>query len=183
MKFLKTELPGVIAIEPEVYKDDRGIFFEGYNRDLFVQNGILVDFVQDNQSRSAKGVLRGLHFQLPPADQAKLVRVLRGEVFDVVVDIRKGSKTFGKYLGGVLSAENKKMLYIPSGFAHGFLALTEGVEFLYKVSKSYSPTHQRGVLWSDPAIGIPWPKLDVSYLLSEKDRIQPNLQSAEVFAG
>src|SRR3989338_3462251 len=152
MKFLKTELTEVIVIEPGVTEDDRGTFFESYNRELFAKNGISTEFVQDNHSVSAKGVLRGMHYQLAPMDQAKLVRVVRGEVFDAVVDLRKSSKTFGKHLGGILSAENKKMIYIPSGFAHGFLALTNDVVFLYKVSKPYSKVHERGVLWNDPAI-------------------------------
>ncbi len=179
MKFIPTKFPEVILIEPKVFGDSRGFFYESYREDLFVQNGIRARFVQDNRSRSAKGVLRALHFQLPPKEQAKLIGVVSGEVFDVVVDIRRGSKTFGQYFQTTLSAENKKMLYIPQGFAHGFLALKDHTEFLYKVSDFYSPDHERGILWSDPSIGIPWPKLDVEYILSEKDKKSPTLR--EVF--
>lgn len=179
MRFIKTELPGVVMIEPSLIQDARGCFFESYNRELFRQNGIPDDFVQDNHSRSAKGVLRGLHYQIPPMAQAKIVRVVRGRIFDVVVDIRKGSKTRGRCVTSVLNAENKKMVYIPPGFAHGFLAMEEGTEFLYKVSEVYSPAHERGVIWNDPAIGIPWPKLDTPYVLSEKDLRHPRLENAD----
>ena len=166
----------MIVIEPGVFGDARGFFYESYREDLFTQQGIRTRFVQDNQSRSAKGGLRALHFQTKPKEQAKLVHVANGEVFDVVVDIRQGSKTFGQYYDIILSAENKRLLYIPKGFAHGFLALKDNTEFIYKVSDYYSPQHERGILWNDPAIGIAWPKLDVDYLLSEKDKKNPNLQ-------
>ena len=181
MKFIETALPGVILIEPTVFQDERGFFFENYHKELFFKNGIREEFVQDNHSRSAKGVLRGLHYQTNPKAQAKLIRVVKGEAFDVAVDIRKGSKTFGKCVSHVLSAENKKMLYIPAGFAHGFCALEAGTEFLYKVSSVYSAAHERGILWNDPALAIPWPKLDAPYLLSEKDRKNPPLATAVVF--
>ena len=179
MKFTSTKFPEVILIEPKVFGDARGFFYESYREDLFAQNGIRARFIQDNQSRSAKGVLRALHFQVKPRAQEKLIRVVSGEVFDVVVDVRQGSKTFGQYFHTTLTAENKKMLYIPQGFAHGFLALKDDTEFIYKVSDFYSPEHERGVLWNDPSIGIHWPKLDVEYILSEKDKKSPMLH--EVF--
>ncbi len=175
MKFHKTKLPGVIVIEPLVFEDGRGFFFESYSKKYFAKNGIVVDFVQDNHSVSAKGVLRGLHFQAGPMEQAKLVRVIKGEVFDVVVDLRKNSKTFGKFVTNILSVKNKKMIFIPSGFAHGFLSLQNGTEFLYKVSKPYSSSHERGILWSDPALGIPWPKLGKPYAVSKKDKLHPGI--------
>ncbi|MGH7198357.1 MAG: dTDP-4-dehydrorhamnose 3,5-epimerase [Candidatus Omnitrophota bacterium] len=179
MKFLKTTLPDVLVIEPEVFSDQRGSFFESFNRELFRKNGISAEFVQDNHSVSARGVLRGLHYQVPPRAQAKLVRVVRGEAFDVVVDIRQNSNTFGRHACEILSAENRKMLYIPPGFAHGFLSLKEGTEFLYKVSDVYSPGHERGILWSDPALKLPWPKMEAGIVLSEKDKKYPPLAQAE----
>lgn len=179
MKFSKTAIPDVLLIEPKVFSDARGSFFECYHRELFRENGIREEFVQDNHSMSAKGVLRGLHYQVPPRAQAKLVRVVRGSAFDVVVDLRKGSKTFGRHACETLSAENRKMLYIPPGFAHGFLALEDGTEFLYKVSTLYSPEHERGILWSDPALAIPWPKTGTGYALSEKDKQYPAFAQAE----
>ena len=175
MKFTPLAIPDVILIEPKVFEDKRGFFFEFYHAELFRKNGIGVAFVQDNYSRSSKGTLRGLHFQIDPKAQDKLVRVTRGEVFDVAVDIRKGSKTFGKFVSTTLSAENKKMLFIPKGFAHGFCVLTDGAEFLYKVSHFYSPEHERGIQWNDPTIGIPWPKLDCEYIFSQKDKQYPPL--------
>ena len=176
MKILSTQLPGVLLIEPAVFQDARGFFMETYRQDLFAANGITVDFVQDNHSRSAKGTLRGLHYQTAPMEQAKLVRVTKGEAYDVVVDIRPGSRTFGRWEGYALNADNKKMLFIPAGFAHGFLALEEGTELVYKTSNVYSPQHERGILWNDPALGIPWPKINVPYLLSEKDKKFPLLK-------
>lgn len=176
MKFIATKIPDVILIEPDVFQDPRGFFFETYRKDLFQQNGIRVDFVQDNHSRSSKGVLRGLHYQIAPKEQAKLVRVVRGEAFDVVVDVRPHSKSFGYWAGHVLSAEKKNMLFIPAGFAHGFLSLTDDVEFIYKVSGLYSLAHERGILWKDPSIGIAWPTIDRPILLSEKDGKYPTLR-------
>ena len=170
VKFTPTKIPDVILIEPEVFEDMRGSFFESYNEEIFSANGITLLFVQDNQSRSKRGVLRGLHFQVAPKQQAKLVRVTNGEAFDVAVDIRHGSKTFGQHVSTLLSAENKKMLYIPIGFAHGFLALQDDTEVHYKVSSAYSPLHERGLAWDDAMIGIQWPKLDIDYILSDKDR-------------
>ena len=180
MKFSSTKLSGVLLIEPQVLEDMRGFFTESYRKDLFAANGITADFVQDNHSRSAKGTLRGLHYQIAPREQAKLVRVVRGEAFDVVVDIRRDSKTFGQWQGQLLSAENKKMVFIPAGFAHGFLALKESTELIYKVSNAYSEPHERGILWNDPAIGIEWPGLDTPYLLSEKDRKFPALKETHI---
>ena len=177
MKFTPTLFPEVILIEPAVFGDTRGFFYESYREDLFAKNGIRAHFVQDNHSRSARGVLRALHFQVKPKEQAKLIRVISGEVFDVVVDIRRGSKTFGQYFHTFLSVENKKMLYVPAGLAHGFLALRDGTELLYKVSEPYSPKHERGILWNDPDIGIRWPELGSSpILLSEKDKKFPRLK-------
>jgi dTDP-4-dehydrorhamnose 3,5-epimerase len=180
MNFIKTPIDGVIVIEPKVFGDPRGFFYESYHKRLFVQNGIQDDFVQDNVSSSAKGVLRGLHYQIAPHAQAKLMRVFRGSVYDVVVDIRPRSKTFGKFFPIVLSAENRKMLYVPQGFAHGFCTLEEGTEFLYKVSDYYSPEHERGVLWSDPGLAIPWPTIDRPFILSEKDKKFPNLKDLKL---
>ena len=176
MNFIRTEIEGVIVIEPKVFNDSRGFFYESYHKKLFIQNGIKDDFVQDNVSSSAKGVLRGLHYQIAPRAQAKLMRVLRGSVYDVAVDIRPRSKTFGKFFSIMLSAENRKMLYVPKGFAHGFCVLEDGTEFMYKVSDYYSPEHERGVLWSDPGLPIPWPKIDRVFILSEKDKKYPNLK-------
>lgn len=179
MKFTKLEIPDVVLIEPKVFNDDRGFFYESYRSDLFVKNGISMEFVQDNHSCSMKGVLRGLHFQIPPRAQAKLVRVIKGEVFDVVVDIRKKSKTFGRFVSTILSAENKRMLYVPKGFAHGFCVLEDNTEFVYKVSDYYSPQHEHGVIWSDPSVAVPWPKVDLPYKLSDKDKQFPLLQALE----
>ena len=176
MKFTPTDIPDVVLVEPGVFQDKRGFFFESYRRDLFLKHGIRADFVQDNHSLSKKGALRGLHTQIAPKEQAKLVRVVRGEVFDVVVDIRPGSKSFGRHVSQVLSAANKKMLFVPAGFAHGYLTLSDEAEFLYKVSELYSPAHERGLRWDDAALGIEWPKLDAPYLLSEKDKTFPGLK-------
>ena len=178
MKFTGMGIGEVLLIEPEVREDRRGFFTEWYREDVFAQNGLPVKFVQDNHSRSARGVLRGLHYQIPPKAQDKLVRVVRGSAFDVAVDIRKGSKTFGRTVTVTLSAGNRRMLFIPKGFAHGFLALEEGTEFLYKVSDFYSPADERGIFWKDPALAIAWPKLDIDYLLSDKDQKYPTLQNA-----
>lgn len=177
MKFISTGLPGVLVIEPDVCRDARGFFFEAYNTRFFRENGVEEVFVQDNHSLSRRGVLRGLHFQAAPYSQAKLVSVLCGRAFDVVVDIRKESKTFGRYTTEILSAENRKMVYIPKGFAHGFLSLENDTHFLYKVSDFYSPESQRGILWNDPRIGIPWPAVDGGYILSEKDKKNQTLET------
>ena len=170
MKATPLAIPDVILLEPRVFGDDRGFFFESYNRQVFREaTGVDPDFVQDNHSRSAKGVLRGLHYQLSPKAQGKLVHVTAGEVFDVAVDIRPGSATFGKWVGEVLSAENKRQLWIPPGFAHGFLTLSESAEFLYKTTDYYSPEHERCIRWDDSEIDIEWPS-DQLPLLSAKDQ-------------
>lgn len=169
MKVTPTAIPDVLLIEPKVFGDARGFFFESYNRQVFkAATGLDVDFVQDNHSKSTQGVLRGLHYQLPPKAQGKLVRVVQGEVFDVAVDLRKSSPTFGRWAGEILSAENKKQLWIPPGFAHGFLTLSETAEFLYKTTDYYSPEHERCIRWDDPALGIDWP-LHNPPLVSAKD--------------
>lgn len=178
MKFIQTKIDGVVSIEPKIFGDPRGFFLETYRKDLFAQNGIVCDFVQDNHSASSKGVLRGLHFQVPPKEQAKLVRVLRGEVFDVVVDMRRGSRTYGMWEGHTLNADNKKMLFVPAGVAHGFLATKDGTEFAYKVSDVYSPQHERGIRWDDPQLAICWPKLDTPYILSDRDKQLPAFQES-----
>lgn len=170
MKATRLTIPDVILLEPKVFGDDRGFFFESYNRAAFKEaTGLDPDFVQDNHSRSVKGVLRGLHYQLPPKALGKLVRVVAGEVFDVAVDIRKGSPTFGQWVGEVLSAENKRQMWVPPGFAHGFLTLSETADFLYKTTDYYSVEHERCIRWDDPGINIDWPS-DQLPLLSEKDR-------------
>ena len=174
MKFTPLGIPGLILIEPRVFEDGRGYFFENYRHDVFSQNGIPERFVQDNESRSSLGALRGLHYQIQPHAQAKLVRVLKGKIFDVVVDIRQDSKTFGRPFSMVLDSVKKQMLYVPPGFAHGFCALEEGTEFCYKVSDFYFPEYERGILWSDPDLGIDWPKME--YILSAKDQKYPRLR-------
>ena len=169
MKATPLAIPDVVLIEPKVFGDDRGFFYESYNRQAFKEaTGLDVDFVQDNHSRSVRNVLRGLHYQLSPKAQGKLVRAVAGEVFDVAVDIRKDSPTFGKWVGEVLSAENKKQLWIPPGFAHGFLVLSEVAEFLYKTTDYYAPECQRCILWNEPAIAVDWP-LCGEPILSGKD--------------
>jgi len=177
-KKIPTPIPDLYIIEPTVFGDERGFFMETYNRKEFHEIGIHMDFVQDNHSRSKKGTLRGLHFQ-KEFPQAKLVRVIKGKVFDVAVDIRKNSTTFGKWFGIVLSEENKRQFFIPEGFAHGFLALTEIVEFTYKCSDYYHPEDEGGVIWNDRKIGIKWPLeeygIDIP-LLSEKDKKWPMLE-------
>lgn len=170
MQITPSTIPEVLIIEPTVYQDKRGFFFESYNQQLYYQHGITVNFVQDNHSRSIKNTLRGLHYQIDPG-QDKLVRVILGEVFDVAVDIRFGSPTFGKWVGIYLSAENKKQVFIPKGFAHGFCVLSKVAEFEYKCSEFYSPSKERGILWNDPDLAIDWPVKNP--ILSEKDRKNP----------
>lgn len=170
MNVIDTEIPGVKILEPKVFGDERGFFFESYNQKAFEEAiGRKVNFVQDNHSRSKRGVLRGLHYQLPPMAQGKLVRVVQGEVFDVAVDIRKSSPTFGKWVGVNLSAENKKQLWIPEGFAHGFLALSENAQLLYKATNFYSVDLERCIVWNDIKIGIEWPARG-NPTFSEKDQ-------------
>ena len=175
-KFEKTDIDGVVIVEPEVFGDERGYFMETYSETDFKENGLDYNFVQDNQSSSRKGVLRGLHFQkLHP--QAKLVRVLSGEVFDVAVDLRDGSPTFGKWVGVLLSAENKKQLMIPRGFAHGFLVVSDTAEFAYKCDDFYHPEDEGGIMYD--SAGIDWPEIDAEYILSEKDLKHPKLSELE----
>ncbi|MBJ7221604.1 MULTISPECIES: dTDP-4-dehydrorhamnose 3,5-epimerase [unclassified Brenneria] len=181
MKIIDTKIPAVKIIEPTVFGDDRGFFYESFNQKNFEEAiGYSINFVQDNHSKSSKGVLRGLHYQLAPHAQDKLVRCVVGEVFDVAVDIRKSSPTFGQWVGVHLSAENKRQFWIPAGFAHGFLTLSETAEFLYKTTNYYAPISDRGVLWNDESIGIEWP-LDIQPLLSEKDKNAKRLSEADVF--
>ncbi len=183
MNIIDTALAGVKIIEPTVFGDERGFFFESFNQAKFNQAvGYEVDFVQDNHSRSAKGVLRGLHYQLAPHPQGKLVRCVVGEVFDVAVDIRKSSPSFGQWFGVHLSAENKRQLWIPPGFAHGFLTLSEHAEFLYKTTDYWAKDCERAIIWNDPSIGIEWPAFDGQPLLSEKDQLAPKLsEQRDVF--
>lgn len=181
MNVITTPLEGVLVLEPRVFGDDRGYFFESYNALRFKElSGVDPVFVQDNHSRSAKGVLRGLHYQIQQA-QGKLVRVTEGAVFDVAVDLRKSSPTFGQWFGIELSAENKRQLWIPAGFAHGFVVTSEVASFLYKTTDYWAPEFERAVLWNDPAIGIDWP-LDGEPQLSGKDQAAALLADAEVFA-
>lgn len=180
MQAIPLSIPDVILFEPRVFGDARGFFFESYNQRKFVEAvGYSVDFVQDNHSRSARNVLRGLHYQIQQA-QGKLVRVVDGEVFDVAVDIRKNSPTFGKWVGAILSAENKKQLWVPPGFAHGFVTLSENAEFLYKTTDYWAPEYERCIAWNDPAIGIEWPG-DGPFNLSAKDQQGALLAVAEIF--
>ncbi|MDD3419682.1 MAG: dTDP-4-dehydrorhamnose 3,5-epimerase [Candidatus Gastranaerophilales bacterium] len=175
-EFIKTEIEDVILIEPKVFGDSRGFFLESYKKSDFENAGICDDFNQDNHSKSTKGVLRGLHYQLAPKTQAKIVRCPKGRIFDVAVDIRKNSKTFGKWVGYELSEENKRMLYIPSGFAHGFVVLSDEAELLYKASNEFCQELDRGIKWNDPKININW-NLDFEPLVSEKDSQQPLLSA------
>lgn len=167
MKRIETALPGVFFLEPPVHRDPRGFFVESYNQRVFEEAGLVRTWVQDNHSRSTRGVLRGLHFQIG-RPQAKLIRVLQGEVYDVVVDVRKGSPTFGKWIGENLRAEDHRMIFVPEGFAHGFCVVSPVAEFFYKCSDFYSPADERGILWNDPDLRIPWP--EAQHVLSDRDR-------------
>ena len=183
MNVIPTAIPDVLIIEPKVFGDERGFFYESFNQKVFNEaTGLDVQFVQDNHSRSRQGVLRGLHYQLPPHAQGKLVRCVRGAVFDVAVDIRKSSPTFGKWVGVELSEANHRQLWIPLGFAHGFLTLSETADFLYKTTDYYTPTAERSIVWNDSAIGVIWPELDVSLQLSVKDQVATLFRVAEFFA-
>lgn len=181
MKLVPTALPEVLIVEPAVFGDDRGFFMETWNAARFAEAGLGLAFVQDNHSRSAAGVLRGLHYQLT-RPQGKLVRVAAGRVFDVAVDLRRSSPTFGQWAGAELSAQNKRMLWVPPGFAHGFLALEDGTDFLYKCTEFYAPEDERCVAWDDPEIGIDWPLPSADPVLSGKDRQGLPLARAEVYA-
>lgn len=172
MKIIRTGLPGVIVLEPRIFGDSRGFFLETYRQDVLRDAGVDADFVQDNHSRSVKGVLRGLHYQLTQP-QGKLVRVTSGSIFDVAVDVRQGSPGFGDWYGATLNEENMRMMYIPPGFAHGFVVLSDTVDFLYKCTDYYHPESEQGIFWNDPAIGIKWPVSDVK--LSDKDLENPFL--------
>lgn len=182
MKVTQTAIPDVLVIEPKVFGDSRGFFYESFNRNAFNQaTGLNETFVQDNHSRSAKGVLRGLHYQLQQP-QGKLVRVARGAVFDVAVDIRRSSATFGKWVGVELTEDNHKQLWVPAGFAHGFLVLSEFADFLYKTTEYYAPAQERCIAWNDPSIGIDWPGIGVAPALSNKDAVGVAFAQAEVFS-
>ena len=176
--FIKTEIEGVYIIEPTAFGDNRGYFMETYNEQDFKTAGLNYTFVQDNQSSSRKGVLRGLHFQ-KTYPQAKLVRVLKGEVFDVAVDLRKGSETYGKWVGVVLSEENKRQFMVPRGFAHGFVVISETAEFAYKCDEFYHPEDEGGIMWNDPEIGVEWPDVG-EIILSEKDKKHPKLSESKI---
>ncbi len=177
-EFKRLDIEDVMLVKPNVFGDDRGFFLESYKKSEFVSNGITTDFCQDNHSRSVRGVLRGLHYQKAPHAQAKLVRCPKGKIFDVAVDIRKNSKTYGKWVGEILSEENKHMLFIPEGFAHGFVVLSDEAELLYKAGAEYCAEADSGVLWNDPEINIDW-GIDFEPILSEKDKKQPLLKDLE----
>lgn len=179
-KFIKTNIEGVFIVEPTVFGDNRGYFMETYNENDFKEKGHNLTFVQDNQSKSSKGVLRGLHYQIKHP-QGKLVRVIKGEVFDVGVDLRINSKTYGKWVGAILSSENKKQLFIPEGFAHGFLVLSDEAEFVYKCTNFYNPDDESGIMWNDPEIGIEWPLDGINNInLSDKDKEWKSLKEANI---
>jgi dTDP-4-dehydrorhamnose 3,5-epimerase len=180
MKVVPTEIPEVLIIEPKVFEDDRGFFFESFNQRSFAEKtGVEADFVQDNHSRSSQNVLRGLHYQIQQP-QGKLVRVVAGAVFDVAVDIRKSAPTFGKWVGCLLSAENKRLLWVPVGFAHGFLVVSQTAEVLYKTTDYYAPAHERCILWNDPDLAINW-ELTATAVLSAKDQAGQPFKAAELF--
>ena len=181
MNVIPTAIPEVRIVEPKVFGDERGYFFESWNKAAFEEAGIRCDFIQDNESRSRFGVLRGLHYQAPPYTQAKLVRVIRGSVLDVAVDIRRGSPTFGRHVAVELSGENKRQLFVPRGFAHGFVVLSDDVLFAYKCDNRYAPSHERGIAYNDPALGIDWRVRVEKFILSPKDTTNPLLADAEVF--
>ena len=183
MEVVETEIAGVKIVTPRVFRDARGYFVETYNATRYKAAGIPADFVQDNESLSQKGVLRGLHWQAAPHTQAKLVRVIRGAVWDVVVDIREGSATFGKFVAATLTAENGRQFYVPRGFAHGFLVLEDNTLFSYKCDDLYDPSSERGMRYDDPAIGIPWPDVGMKPILSEKDTRHPGLAEIEPWRG
>jgi dTDP-4-dehydrorhamnose 3,5-epimerase len=181
MKVTPLNIPDVLLIEPQVFDDERGFFYESFNQNKFEEAiSRKINFVQDNHSKSVKGVLRGLHYQLTPKAQGKIVRVIQGEVFDVAVDLRQSSPTFGKWVGEILSSDNKKQLWIPEGFAHGFLTLSDTAEFLYKTTDFYSKNHEEAIQWNDETIRIDWPTKDVS--LSSKDNAALSFKEAKYFS-
>lgn len=181
MRFLPTAIPDVFVIEPQVFGDERGFFMETYHRARFTAAGIDADFVQDNHSRSLRGTLRGLHYQIQQA-QGKLVRVVQGEVFDVAVDMRRSSPTFGRWVGEILSAENKRQMWVPPGFAHGFYVLSDSADFVYKCTELYAPLHERCVRWDDASLAIAWPLVDgAAPLVSTKDAAGVSFREAECY--
>lgn len=181
MKFIPCRIPDVVLVEPRLFGDQRGFFMETYQQKVFAEHGILAHFVQDNHSGSRRGTLRGLHYQIQQA-QGKLVRVIAGEIFDVAVDLRRSSPTFGQWVGEILSAENKRQLWIPPGFAHGFYVLSDWAEVVYKASDFYAPQWDRTLLWNDPQVGIDWPLMDgADLLISDKDRAGLPLAQAETY--
>ena len=182
MKVLKTSLPGVVIIEPIVHRDDRGFLIETFHQERYASSGIPGPFAQDNHSHSIQGTLRGLHAQLDPTPQGKLVRAVEGEMFDVAVDIRVGSPHFGKWFGLTLSGENFRQLYVPPGFAHGFMAVSEVAEVLYKTTSYYAPDAERSIRWDDATIGIDWPDVGIEPILNARDAGAPTLGQAEVFS-
>ena len=183
MKVIKTNISDVVILEPRVFGDERGYFFESFSQREFNEQVAEVTFVQDNESKSSYGVVRGLHYQLPPYTQAKLVRVVEGEVLDVVVDLRKNSATFGKHVAVVLSGENKRQFFIPKGFAHGFAVLSPQAIFQYKCDNYYAPQYESGIQFDDPALGIDWKIREAEMILSAKDRMHKRLEEAFVFEG
>lgn len=186
MPFIQTDLPGLMVYEPKIFKDDRGYFFESYNANTFSAEGIEIKFVQDNQARSTYGVLRGLHYQLDPSAQTKLIRVLEGKILDVAVDIRKGSPTYGKVFSIELSAENKKQLLVPQGFAHGYSVLSETAEVFYKCDSFYNKQSEGGIIYNDPALNIDWKIPADKVIVSEKDHVYPGIDGCNgnfVFRG
>ncbi|GDY36227.1 MULTISPECIES: dTDP-4-dehydrorhamnose 3,5-epimerase [unclassified Acidovorax] len=181
MQAIRQSIPDVVLIEPKVFGDSRGFFYESFNQQAFNEaTGTNHAFVQDNHSRSSQGVLRGLHYQLPPRAQGKLVRVVRGAVFDVAVDIRKGSPTFGQWVGALLTEDNHRQLWVPPGLAHGFLVLSESADFLYKTTDYYSPEHERCIRWDDPQLAIAWPSVEAAIQLSAKDQAGRWLAEADL---
>ncbi|WP_010336379.1 dTDP-4-dehydrorhamnose 3,5-epimerase [Sphingobium yanoikuyae] len=181
MELIPTEIEGLLIVEPRVFGDERGFFLESWNRRTFSQLGLDLDFVQDNHSRSARGVLRGLHYQ-QPNPQGKLVRVVAGRAWDVAVDLRAGSSTYGRWVGVELSAENKRMFWVPPGFAHGFVSLEDGTDFLYKCTASYDPANEHSLMWNDSTVSIEWPLEGIEPRLSAKDKVGKPLHEVEAFA-
>ena len=181
MNFIQTDIKDVVIVEPKIFTDSRGYFFETYVEKRYIENGIKVDFIQDNESKSSYGVIRGLHYQTPPFAQSKLVRVISGKVLDVAVDIRKSSPTFGKYVAVELSDENKRQLFIPVGFAHGFAVLSDEVIFAYKCDNYYNPSSERGIKFDDDFLSIDWKIPKEKMIISDKDRLLPNFNACEYF--
>ena len=181
MKYIKTEIPEVVIIQPQLFNDDRGYFYESFSQNKFEENIIKTTFIQDNESKSTYGVLRGLHYQLPPFAQAKLVRVLQGKILDIAVDIRKGSPTYGKHVKVELTSDNKKQLFVPRGFAHGFVVLSETAEVAYKIDNIYAPKHEASIRFDDSILNIDWGLDNKDVILSDKDKIAPLLKDASLF--